>query len=79
MCDCIERVNNQLEKSGKNTVLDIPVLWTRDGAKIDLSNNRVRIATIKRDASKRQKAIPVTGVYCPFCGKEYEVKEKTNE
>ena len=77
MCNCIKEVNEQLEKSGKNTILDIPVLCTRDGTKADLSANRVRVATKKRDDSKRQKAIPVIGAYCPFCGKAYN-EEKTN-
>ena len=74
MCNCIAEVQKNLEESGSNTMLDIPVRWTRDGKMT--KTNTVSIATCKRDDKKREKPTRLIPPYCPFCGKEYESEQK---
>lgn len=70
MCDCIERIQNQLKESGRNTQLDIPITFSHDT--MDLNADRVQIATRKLDRNKSEKPLPMIPSFCPFCGKAYK-------
>ena len=69
MCNCIAEIQEALEKSGKNTMLDIPISFDpRTGV---MHANKVTIAVCKRDNSKREKPIRLFPSHCPFCGELY--------
>jgi spore coat polysaccharide biosynthesis protein SpsF (cytidylyltransferase family) len=69
MCNCIADMQKALEESGKNTMLDIPIVIDRKtGA---MKADKVMIATCKRDNNKREKPIKLFPSHCPFCGELY--------
>jgi len=69
MCNCVKLIQDQLEKEGSNTMLDIPILYN---FKTGISrSDKVKIATKKRDINKREPAKSFFGQFCPFCGKKY--------
>jgi hypothetical protein len=69
MCDCIEKVNEALKKSDRNTILDIPLGINFSTGQF--SDPRIMIATCKEDPKIRKGPIKVQPSFCPFCGKEY--------
>jgi hypothetical protein len=73
MCDCIDKINEALEKQGTNTMLDIPIMLNRTGSdNVLASAKRVKIMTCKRDSSNRKKPMQMFASYCPFCGEKYD-------
>jgi hypothetical protein len=68
MCDCIDRVNDELAKKS-NTALVVPVLIDRMGG--IGSQRQVMIATQKRISSDKRKPMNIFATYCPFCGQKY--------
>lgn len=73
MCDCIEKVEIELRKTGTNTMLDIPISFSGNG---NFNAMRVTVSTCKRDDRKRNKPIRVFASFCPFCGEKYKEKEE---
>jgi hypothetical protein len=70
MCDCIQRIQEELEGNGSNTMLDIPlVIFTKT---MEIKPSRVIVATRKRDSKKRGNAMKLFATYCPFCGIPYD-------
>ena len=73
MCDCIEKINEALEKQGTNTMLDIPIVLNRvDTENVLESAARVKVTTCKRDSSSRKQPMQMFASYCPFCGEKYQ-------
>lgn len=66
MCNCIETVNRESEKT-HNVRVCSAMSSLADGGVL----RRVLLATEKTDG-KRGKATPVAATYCPFCGEKYE-------
>jgi hypothetical protein len=76
MCNCIEEVNRKIAATGRNTELDIPFTWNRDGS---VNAPRVSIKTRKLDDVKREKPLPIIPTYCPFCGEAYPARPKERD
>jgi hypothetical protein len=69
MCDCIERINKDLQKDNINTRITTPILFNYGtGMYVE---TKALIATEKTDTSKREKAKRFFATYCPFCGVKY--------
>jgi hypothetical protein len=66
MCDCVEQVNEQLEKL--NAELVIPFLLT-PGKK---SRPTVSVREKERIKGKKKNVPTLFCTYCPFCGELYE-------
>ena len=69
MCDCAKLIQDELEKNGSNTMLDIPILFNFE--KGTSRTDKVKIVTTKRDSRKREKAKSFFATFCPFCGEKY--------
>lgn len=72
MCNCISEVEANLEKSSRNTKLDIPITFSLTGY---LHSDKVTISTCKRDEKKREKPLRLFAAFCPFCGVAYESEQ----
>jgi hypothetical protein len=68
MCDCIEKVNKQLETQGYKLSRDI--LFSVKTGQLDVSGPIVLTEEIK-PRYKKVKYIHLYPPYCPFCGMEY--------
>jgi hypothetical protein len=69
MCNCIDRVQEALDKGNTNTMLNIP---TRFNLKTgEMANDRVLIGTVQRNSRKSGQPMDITPTYCPFCGEKY--------
>lgn len=76
MCNCIEEMQAKLKETGRNTQLDIPIVWDRSGS---LRTERVAIKVCKLEESKREKPLPILPSYCPFCGEPYDLEANRND
>lgn len=76
MCNCISEINQQLKESGKNTMLDIPIVFSMSGG---LSGDKVTISTCKREDKKREKPLRLFAMFCPFCGEKYPSREAVEQ
>lgn len=66
MCECVEKINEELAERKSNTRVKIPLLLESD---LSIKKGiRLEIVTEKIDRSKRGKNVPVFGSFCPFCG-----------
>ena len=77
MCNCINLVNDNLEKQTDNTKLDIPIVFNQ--ATNELKADMACVATTKRDDHSRKRAARLFAAYCPFCGEKYpDAKDESN-
>ena len=74
MCKCIEQFNDELEKMGENTRIDVPLLINFKTGKA--TADKCKIATIKIDSKKRKRMVTLMAAFCPMCGKEYTEDEE---
>jgi hypothetical protein len=68
MCNCIDRVNEQLKP--KKSELHIPEVVDFTNGKC-ASADRVMIITDKIVAKRYGNGQPLFATYCPFCGEKY--------
>jgi hypothetical protein len=67
MCDCIEKLNEQLKE--RNTRIVMPISFSSKGLSTLLGPI---IATEKADPTNRKKPVKLMASYCPFCGEKKE-------
>ena len=70
MCNCIEKINEEMKS--RNTRIFQPIGF--DEHHNFIASRYVHIMTEKIDRKKRDGPLALTGAYCPFCGKAYEEK-----
>lgn len=68
-CDCIARVNEQLEQTDTNTKVKVPLLL-RDN--LSDMTTKAQIVTEKARRNVRKQPMAMFATYCPFCGIRYE-------
>jgi hypothetical protein len=68
MCDCIDKINEQMKS--RNTKIYQPIGFD---AKHNFTVAQfVHIVTEKIESKKRDGPLDLTGPYCPFCSLAYE-------
>lgn len=70
MCDCIEKVNKQLEPH--NTTLDLSTVIDFDSGKMSL---KLEVPT--RKIKSRGTKLRLSPLFCPFCGEDQQ-RDATN-
>lgn len=68
MCECVDKLNEQLKEH--NTRIVIPIMLNKKT--LDFASANTLVVTEKVDSAKRGKPLKVSASYCPFCGKKYE-------
>lgn len=69
MCECIDKIDENLKKAGHNTAIDVPIIFSTSGV---TAPQKTTVATVKADKSNRKKPARLYASYCPFCGIKYE-------
>jgi hypothetical protein len=66
MCDCISRVNKEMETNGFNMRIDVP-----------FTMSKVRRCCIETEKAnpKGKKKVRLFASYCPFCGEDYAAEQ----
>jgi hypothetical protein len=73
MCNCMKRINKDLERDKVNTRIVIPIMFNfKAGVHVE---PKAIIATEKADTTNREKAKKFFASYCPFCGVKYTKPE----
>lgn len=71
MCDCIQKVNEELEKKGLTLITNIQF-----AADMKTAVSFIPLATQKIDKGNRKiKTLTLAPSFCPFCGKKIVYNE----
>ena len=66
MCNCIERVNKELEERNLNMEIDVPFTLSK------IERVCVQVSKIN---PKGKKPVRLFASFCPFCGEDYAAEQ----
>jgi len=67
-CDCVEKVNKQIENQGVELDSRMVMSFVKDGASGGIEAPIIKLCWL--DAKRKKPAPPMFCSYCPFCGQK---------